>query len=187
MSNVTRITTGLVLAVALFACGRKAGYDAPAYKAAADAARGGFVAPLQDDSAADIMSWVDGAPVTDWNAEIQKRDRAIEAYLNDADPGRAEKYGFRSGQNPKMAWEWFNNNPVGFNGVPYVLLKTIFDLDPNDRNPALSTIARVWKRQATVPTASGGEAWTMDHIGISPRPGDYDNGVARPAGPAAQP
>src|SRR5205085_991922 len=73
------------------------------------------------------------------------------------------------------------------NGVPYVLLKTIFDLDPNDRNPALRTIARIWKRQASVPDASGGEAWTMDHIGISPRPNDYDNGVARPAGPAALP
>jgi hypothetical protein len=64
------------------------------------------------------MSWVDGAPVTDWNVEIQKRERAVEGYLNDADPGRAEKYGFRRGQNPKMAWDWFNNNPVGFNGVP---------------------------------------------------------------------
>jgi predicted small lipoprotein YifL len=69
--------TVLVLAVALAACGRKAGYDAPEYKAAADAAKSGFVAPLQDDSAADIMSWVDGAPVTDWNAEIQKRERDI--------------------------------------------------------------------------------------------------------------
>jgi hypothetical protein len=68
-----------------------------------------------------------------------------------------------------------------------VLLKTIFDLDPNDPNPALSAIARIWKRQATVPTGSGGEAWTMDHIGISPRPGDYDDGVARPAGPASVP
>ncbi len=28
-----------------------------------------------------------------------------------------------------MAWDWFVNNPVGFNGVPAVLLKTIFDLD----------------------------------------------------------
>jgi hypothetical protein len=27
----------------------------------------------------------------------------------------------------------------------------------------------------------------MDHIGISPRPGDYDDGVARPAGPASVP
>jgi len=183
----TRYITFVVLALASAACGRKVGYDAAEYKAAADAAKSGFVAPLQDDSAADIMSWVDGAPVTDWSAEVQKRDRAIEGYLNDADPARAQKYGFRSGQNPKMAWDWFNNNPVGFNGVPYVLLKTIFDLDPNDPNPALSAIARIWKHQATVPTGSGGAAWTMDHIGISPRPGDYDNGVARPAGPASVP
>ena len=182
-----RYITIFVLALASASCGRKAGYDAAEYKAAADAAKSGFVEPLQDDSAADIMSWVDGAPVTDWSAEVQKRDRAIEGYLNDADPARAEKYGFRSGQNPKMAWDWFNNNPVGFNGVPYVLLKTIFDLDPNDPNPSLRTIARIWKRQATVPTGSGGEAWTMDHIGISPRPADYDNGVARPAGPASVP
>src|SRR6185369_8683896 len=186
MLNPKSITV-LVFPIALCACGRTSGYDAPEYKAAADAARSGVVAPLHDDSAADIMSWVDGAPVTDWNVEIQKRERAVEGYLNDADPGRAEKYGFRRGQNPKMAWDWFNNNPVGFNGVPYVLLKTIFDLDPNDPNPSIRTIARIWKRQATVPTASGGEAWTMDHIGISPRPSDYDNGVARPPGPAAVP
>jgi hypothetical protein len=186
MLNARAITV-VLLSIVLAACGRNAGYDAPEYKAAADAAKSGFVEPLENDSAADIMSWVDGAPVTDWNAEIQKRDRAIEGYLNDGDPGRAAKYGFRNGQNPKMAWDWFNNNPVGFNGVPFVLLKTIFDLDPNDRNPALKTIARIWKRQATVPAASGGEAWTMDHVGISPRPSDYDNGVARPAGPASIP
>ena len=47
MQNVRR-TTVLVLAVALFACGRKAGYDAPEYKAAADAAKSGFVAPLRE-------------------------------------------------------------------------------------------------------------------------------------------
>jgi hypothetical protein len=186
MLNRRRISA-LALVIPLVACGRKAGYDAPEYTVAAEGAKSGFVAPLQDDSAADIMSWVDGVPVTDWNTEVQKREGALEGYLNDVDPGRAEKYGFRSGQNPKMAWDWFNNNPVGFNGVPYVLLKTIFDLDSNDPNLTIRTIARIWKRQATVPTASGGEAWTMDHIGISPRPSDYDNGVARPAGPASVP
>ena len=183
-----RCITVLILALAVAACHRQAGYDAPEYKNAADAAKSGVVAPLQDDSALDIMSWVDGMPVTDWNAEIQKRERAIQAYLNDADAERAAKYGFRSGQNPKMAWDWFNNNPVGFNGVPYVLLKTIFDLDANDPNPALRNIARIWKRRATVPAAAGaGQAWTMDHLGVSPRPGDYDNGVARTPGPAALP
>ena len=67
----------------------------------------------------------------------RKRERAIDGYLNDTDPGRAEKYGFRSGQNPRLAWSWFRDNPVGFNGVPFVLFKTILDLDPNHENPTL--------------------------------------------------
>ena len=75
--------------------------------------------------------------VTDWPAEVAKREQAIDGYLNDADPGRAEKYGFRSGQNPQLAWNWFRDNPVGFNGVPFVLFKTILDLDPNHANPTL--------------------------------------------------
>jgi hypothetical protein len=92
------------------------------------------VAPLKDDTSEEIVSWVDGQVVTDWAAEMTKRERAIDGYLNDADPGRAEKYGFRSGQNPRLAWSWFRNNPVGFNGVPFVLLKTILDLDPNGKS-----------------------------------------------------
>ena len=168
-------------------CERKAASDAPAYKAAAAAAQAGFVAPLVDDSADDIMSWVDGQPVTDWGSEIAKREKAIDGYLNDDDAGRAATYGFRAGQNPRLAWAWFRNNPVGFNGVPYVLLKTIFDLDPNDSDPTLRAIARIWKREAVVPSGSGAPAWTMDHLGISPSPSDYDNGVARPAGPAELP
>ncbi len=89
-----------------------------------------------------------------------------------------EKYGFRSGQNPRLAWAWFNNNPVGFNGVPFVLFKTILDLDPNHSNPTLRTIARIWKREAKVP--GGGSTWTLDHIGLRPGPSDYVDGVARP-------
>ena len=89
----------------------------------------------KDDSSEDIMSWVDGQVVTDWAAEIAKRDRAIDGYLNDADPDHAAKYGFRSGQNPQLAWNWFRDNPVGFNGVPFVLFKTILDLDPESREP----------------------------------------------------
>ena len=118
------------------------------------------------------MSWVDGQVVTDWAAEIAKRERAIEGYLDDADPVRAEKYGFRSGQNPRLAWSWFRNNPVGFNGVPFVLLKTILDLDPNHQNPTLRAIARIWKREAIVPAGSGTPAatWTLDHIGVGPEP-----------------
>ena len=90
---------------------------------------------LKDDTSEEIVSWVDGQVVTDWAAEIAKRERAIDGYLNDTDPARAEKYGFRSGQNPQLAWSWFRDNPVGFNGVPFVLFKTILDLDPNHAEP----------------------------------------------------
>ena len=109
------------------------------------------VQPLAQDTSEDIVSWVDGQVVTDWAMEIARRDHAIQEYLDDADAGRAEKYGFRSGQNPRLAWSWFRNNPVGFNGVPFVLFKTILDLDPNESNATLRAIARIWKREATVP------------------------------------
>jgi hypothetical protein len=186
----TRLVVAALAAALLCACTKKGGEgvsSASEYKAAAEAAKSGFVAPFDQDSSDEIMSWVDGEPVKDWSVEIAKRERAIDGYLNDTDPARAAKYGFRSGQTPKLAWDWFNNNPVGFNGVPYVLLKTMFDLDPDDRNPALRRIARIWKHEAVVPVAPGTSRWTMDHIGVSPRPGDYDQGVARQLDAAAVP
>lgn len=138
-------------------------------------------APLHNDKSADIVSWVDSRPVTDWSVEVAKRDRAIDDYLNDSDPARAQQYGFRAGQNPQLAWNWFRYNPVGFNGVPFVLLKTIFDLDPNHADPSLRAIARIWKRLPPgVAEGSGGAVYTLDHIGVEPDPDDYDNGVARP-------
>ena len=138
---------------------------------------------MQDDSSEQIVSWVDGQIVTDWAAETAKRQRAIDRYLDDTDPARAEKYGFRSGQNPQLAWHWFRNNPVGFNGVPFVLFKTILDLDPDHENPTLRSIARIWKREAVVPSTAGTAAteWTLDHIGIGADPSDYVDGVVRPA------
>ncbi len=177
-STLRVAAVAFVLAIA-WSCSRGGGggNSAPEYAAAATAAREGRVAPLQSDTSEDIVSWVDGQVVTDWTAEIAKRDRAIDGYLKDADPGRAKQYGFRSGQTPQLGWAWFKDNPVGFNGVPFVLFKTILDLDPNHANPALRAVARIWKRQATVP---GGGEWTLDHIGIGPDPGDYADGVARP-------
>ena len=138
-----------------------------------------------DDGQDAIISWVDGQVVTDWSAEADKRDRAIEGYLDDADPGRAAKYGFREGQNPQLAWRWFRDNPIGFNGVPFVLFKTLLDLDPNHQNASLRAIARIWKRQAAAPSGSGPSAteWTLDHIGMGPNPSDYVNGVARRLSP----
>jgi mono/diheme cytochrome c family protein len=147
-------------------------------------AGGAVVAPAAEDASDQIVSWVDGQAITDWATEISKRDHAIEQYLNDADPARAAQYGFRSGQNPQLAWAWFRNNPVGFNGVPFVLFKTLIDLDPNHQNPTLRTIARIWKREAIVPVPGSGppaSRWTLDHLGVGPDPVDYVDGVARPA------
>ncbi|MEO8082793.1 MAG: hypothetical protein ABI780_03160, partial [Ardenticatenales bacterium] len=156
--------------------------DGTADGTADGAAGGGIVGPLADDSSDAIVSWVDGRAVTDWGAEIAKRDRAIAAYLDDADPVRAAAYGFRAGQTPRLAWRWFRDSPVGFNGVPFPLLKTILDLDPNDPDPTLRAIARIWKHEAALPLGSGAGAttWTLDHIGVGPSPADYVDGVARP-------
>jgi hypothetical protein len=150
-----------------------------AHSAPGGATDGRLLPPREDTSDA-IVSWVDGQPVVDWAAEIAKRDLAIESYLNDSDPVRAKKYGFRSGQTPRLAWDWFQNNPVGFNGVPFVLLKTILDLDPNHENPTLRAIARIWKREAVVPSGGPAAPWTLDHIGVRPSAEDYLEGVARP-------
>jgi hypothetical protein len=147
---------------------------------AASPSKTSLVRPPGDDSSADILSWVDGEVVTKWGAERAKRDRAIELYLNDNDAERAVKYGFRSGQTPRLAWDWFQNNPIGFEGIPFVLLKTILDLDPNDPNPPLRTIARIWKRQPTVPVPGAASAGTLDHLGVWVHPADYMAGVARP-------
>ena len=166
-------------AIAVSACGGSSPAQNAEYAAAAARADAGLVAPLKDDSSDQIVSWVDGQPVADWPTEATKRQRAIDGYLNDDDPGRAAKYGFRSGQHPRLAWNWFVDNPVGFNGVPFVLFKTILDLDPNHANPTLRALARIWKREASVPGAAG-TSWTFDHIGIGPNPIDYMDGVARP-------
>ena len=176
----SRYVAIVLIALIIGACNRSPSSDGDSDYRAQSTAGTGLVAPLRDDGSDDIVSWVDGQVVTDWSTEIGKRDRAIQSYLDDSDSGRAAKYGFRSGQHPQLAWSWFKDNPVGFNGVPFVLFKTILDLDPNHANPALRALARIWKRQATVPTGSGTEAWTLDHIGVGPNPVDYVDGVARP-------
>ena len=181
--NGTRPALGAaILALVAAACGGGGDRNSPEYVAAAERSSAGLVAPLAADPSEDIVSWVDGQVVTDWAAEIEKRNRAIDGYLDDDDPERAQVYGFRSGQHPRLAWSWFRDHPVGFNGVPFVLFKTILDLDPDHANASLRAIARIWKRQATVPAAGpgGAAAWTLDHIGVGPDPDDYVDGVARP-------
>jgi hypothetical protein len=172
----------LVLAIGLGACSRTPSIEKSEYAGGPTAASTGLVRPLEHDTSDDIVSWVDGQPIKDWSAEVTKREEAIQRYLNDTDTGRAEKYGFRSGQNPRLAWSWFQNNPVGFNGVPYVLFKTILDLSPTHANPTLRMLARIWKHEAPIALGSGSGAttWTLDHLGVGPDPGDYANGVPRP-------
>jgi hypothetical protein len=181
--RIHHIACMVLLAVVASACSRGTENTPADSRNAARAAGGALVAPPADDSSDQIVSWVDGQAVTDWAAEIPKRDQAIDQYLNDTDPGRAQEYGFRSGQHPQLAWNWFEDNPVGFNGVPFVVFKTLLDLDPNHENTTLRTIARIWKRQAIVPVPGGTPAsqWTLDHLGVGPDPADYVDGVARPA------
>ena len=125
-SSNLRLACSALAVVSTVACGTPPATETRALAPPrADAA---LVTPLKDDGAADILSWVDGKPIADWPAEIARRDRAIDGYLNDTDPARAQTYGFRSGQTPALAWSWFKDNPVGFNGVPFVVLKTILDL-----------------------------------------------------------
>jgi processive rubber oxygenase RoxA-like protein len=183
MSWNRRLSHVAVVCLTIGACSRSPATQNPEYAAATERAKAGLVGPLKNDTSEEIVSWVDGQVVKDWPAEIQKRERAIEGYLNDADPEHAKTYGFRSGQNPQMAWSWFRDNPVGFNGMPFVLFKTILDLDPNHPDPTLRAIARIWKREASVPTPSQTPSgrWTLDHIGIGPSPADYVDGVVRPA------
>src|SRR5688500_13602994 len=175
--------TVALLCLVLYGCNRNTSSQKVEYSEAAERAKAGLVAPLDDDPSEDIISWVDGQVVTDWAAEVAKREQAIDGYLNDSDPARAEKYGFRSGQHPSLAWSWFRDHPVGFNGVPFVLFKTILDLDPDHPDPALRALARIWKREALVTDGSEtpSSRWTLDHIGIGPDPADYVDGVARPA------
>jgi len=170
-----------ILALVACACNRSPVSETSEYEAAAARGKAGRVGPLRNDTGDRIVSWVDGTEVTDWAAETVRREHAIDGYLNDADPARAEQYGFRSGQTPKLAWSWFKDNPVGFNGLPYVLFKTLLDLDPDHADPSLRAIARIWKREAIVPSRAGTSpsGWTLDHIGIGPAPSDYVDGVAR--------
>src|SRR4051812_33062098 len=40
-----------------------------------------------------IISWIDGQPVTDWPQEMNRRDKCLADYLTDNDAGRAKTFG----------------------------------------------------------------------------------------------
>ncbi len=179
----------VVMAAAATACSPADGSHAQSAAARGAGADASLVRAPEADTSEAIVSWVDGKAVSDWRAERDRRDRAIARYLNDDDPDRAATYGFRAGQTPRLAWSWFRNNPVGFNGVPFVLFKTLLDLDPDHADPDLRAIARIWKREAVLPAAAAATdpVWTFDHIGVSAPPEDYTDGRLRAAGDRRSP
>ncbi len=120
--------------------------------------------------------WLGGT--SSWPEERERREAQITAYLNDRNTEDAAKFGFRSGHFPALAWSWFDRHPVGFNGVPNVLLQTLLSLDPaSERDPRLLPIAQIWRKASKIPGESN--SFTLDHIGVGPHPIDYENGVAK--------
>ena len=124
---------------------------------------------------------MDGQTVTNLAAEVAKRERAIEGYLTTRIRPRAAMR-FPQRAESTAAWNWFRNNPVGFNGVPFVLFKIDSGPRPQPQQSNASAIARIWETVAVVPAGAGASAdvWTLDHIGVRPSMSDYVNGVARP-------
>lgn len=134
---------------------------------------------LPDGHASDAWLASGSAP---WREEIARREAELRAYLGDADAGRARGYGFHRDQTPALAWNWFSEHPIGFGGMPHVLLQTILSLDPaTETDPHLLKIAQVWKKPSQVPGEEGKGLYTLDHLGLGPNPADYRDGVA--AGP----
>ena len=115
-----------------------------------------------------------------WADEIERRERELYTYLRDTDPARAEEYGFREGHTPALAWNWFDQHPVGFGGIPYVLLQTLLSLDPaTETNEHLLALANIWKKESVIADEQGQDLYTLDHLGFGPHPADYENGVAK--------
>jgi len=118
---------------------------------------------------------------TPWAQEMARRQSELEAYLRDTDPGRARKYGFRDGHTPALAWNWFSAHPIGYGGVPYVLLQTLLSLDPaNEPDPNLRRLANVWRKESVIEAEKGLKLYTLDHLGFGPHPEDYNaDGIAK--------
>ena len=86
-----------------------------------------------------------------WSEELKRRDDELDAYIIDKDAGRAKQYGFKNGHTPDLAWKYFDQHPIGYGGVPYVLLQTILSLDPaTEKNPYLLAISKIWKKNQSL-------------------------------------
>ena len=98
-----------------------------------------------------------------WEEQRTQREQAQAAYLKDSNIKRiptdgANRLPWYSNQ---LAYDWYNTSPLGFNGVPYVLLRAVIEVYPE-----------IWKRQGSL----GG-------LGFGPHPDDYEpaTGRLRPA------
>jgi hypothetical protein len=118
-----------------------------------------------------------------WSQEMARRQRDLEGYLRDTDPARARRYGFRDGHHPALAWNWFSGHPIGYGGVPHVLLQTLLSLDPaTEKDGDLQKLAGIWRKKSTVAAEAAQNRYTLDHLGFGPHPEDYDaEGIAKDA------
>lgn len=75
-----------------------------------------------------------------WSQRQAQRNAAVADYLEDN----------------AVEFEWFKNNPIGFSGIPYVMLRVMTNM------PEL------------------GDIWPADMFGFAPHPEDYEDGVLKP-------
>src|SRR5204862_6924733 len=85
-SRVVRVVGIPLVTVAMYACSRGSLGETRDYQAPA-ASGGAIIEPPKDDARPEIVSWVDGQVITHWPAESANRQHALDAYLDDADPG----------------------------------------------------------------------------------------------------
>ena len=86
----------------------------------------------------------------EWKQQVDERDAEIDRYFG----SKAE------------AFDWFKNSPLGFNGVPYVLLPILMEMYPD-----------VWGDDLTVQPI-GGKKTSL--LGLSAHVDDYEDGVLKP-------
>jgi hypothetical protein len=115
-----------------------------------------------------------------WPEERARRQALLDGYLRENDPAASRAYGFRGWHTPALAWNWFSEHPIGYGGMPNVLLQTLLSLDPaTEKDPHLRKLAAIWKKKSVVPDEAARELYTLDHLGFSPHPQDYADGVAK--------
>ena len=76
------------------------------------------------------------ARTEDWSAVQQRKQMEFDTYI----------------KRRPVSWNWFNESPLGFNGVPLVVLRSLIDFFPE-----------IWLKDGS-----------LDHMGFPPSPHDYN-------------